>query len=61
MMLYSLGIMIFALRRRAKVSYFVSVGLMLIQVLACAVYLGERMVGLQVELMPLVSVMCVGL
>lgn len=60
MMLYSLGIVICALRRRTRVSHFVSVGLMLLQVIACAVYLGERMVGLQVELMPLVYVMCVG-
>lgn len=57
---YGLFITISAMRYRNRVSHFVSAGSLLLLLVACAVYVGERFVGLKVELMPLAYVVCLG-
>lgn len=60
MMLYGLWIVVGAMRRRDRVSHFVSVGSLALLLIACAVYMGERVVGLKIELMPIAYVICLG-
>lgn len=60
MMLYGLGIVGYALRQKKTVSHFVSVGSLCLLIFACCVYLGERWMGLEVELMPVVYVVGFG-
>lgn len=60
MMLLGFVIVFIATRRKNRVSHFIIAGSMALQVLACAVYLGERAVGLKIELMPLTYVVCLG-
>lgn len=56
MLLYGLGIVAYALRQKKTVSHFVSVGSLCILIFASSVYLGERLLGLDVELMPVAYV-----
>lgn len=60
MLLYGMGIVVYALRRKKRVSHFVSVGSLCLLILSSAVYLGERRLGLEVELMPVVYVVGFG-
>lgn len=60
MMCYGLGIVVYALRRKKTVSHFVSVGSLCLLILVSCVYLGERFLGLDVELMPVAYVIGFG-
>lgn len=60
MLLYGLGIVGWALRQKKTVSHFVSVGSLCLLVFSCSVYLGERLLELDVELMPVTYVVCFG-
>lgn len=60
MMLFGFVIVFIATRRKNRASHVVVAGSFILQVIACAVYLGERVVGLKVELMPLAYVICLG-
>ena len=56
------GLMIVAnaLRKKKHVSYFVSVGSLFLLILCSATFVGERMVGLKVELLPIAYTVCAG-
>ena len=56
------GLMIVAnaLRKKKHVSYFVSMGSLCLLILCSATFLGERMVGLKVELLPIAYTLCAG-
>lgn len=49
-----------ALRKKKQVSHFVSVGSLSLLLLCSATFVGERMVGLKVELLPLAYTICAG-
>ena len=49
-----------ALRKKKHVSYFVSVGSLCLLILCSATFVGERMVGLKVELLPIAYTVCAG-
>ena len=56
------GLLIVAnvLRKKKHVSYFVSVGSLCLLILCSATFVGERMVGLKVELLPIAYTVCAG-
>ena len=56
------GLLIVAnvLRKKKYVSYFVSVGSLCLLILCSATFVGERMVGLKVELLPIAYTVCAG-
>ena len=49
-----------ALRKKKHVSHFVSVGSLCLLILCSATFVGERMVGLKVELLPIAYTICAG-
>ena len=49
-----------ALRKKKQVSHFVSVGSLSLLLLCSSTFVGERMVGLKVELLPLAYTICAG-
>ena len=49
-----------ALRKKKHVSHFVSVGSLFLLILCSATFVGERMVGLKVELLPIAYTVCAG-
>ena len=49
-----------ALRKKKHVSHFVSVGSLCLLILCSATFVGERMVGLKVELLPIAYTVCAG-
>ncbi|MDO4515432.1 MAG: hypothetical protein Q4B72_15540, partial [Lachnospiraceae bacterium] len=49
-----------ALRKKKHVSHFVSVGSLFLLILCSATFVGERMVGLKVELLPIAYTLCAG-
>ena len=56
MLCYGMGIVVYTLQRKKTVSHFVSLGSLGLLTLTCFVYLGERLAGLDVELMPVAYV-----
>lgn len=57
---YGLGIVVHALRKKKHVSYFVSVGSLCLLILCSATFLGERLAGLKIELLPIAYTVCAG-
>ena len=57
---YGLGIVVNALRQKKHVSHFVSVGSLCLLILCSATFVGERLVGLKVELLPIAYTACAG-
>lgn len=49
-----------ALRKKKHVSYLVSVGSLCLLILSSATFVGERMIGLKVELLPIAYTVCAG-
>ena len=49
-----------ALRKKKHVSYFVSVGSLCLLILCSATFVGERIAGLKVELLPIAYTVCTG-
>ena len=57
---YGLGIVVNALRKKKHVSHFVSVGSLCLLILCGATFLGERLAGLKVELLPIAYTVSAG-
>ena len=57
---YGLGIVAHAMRRKKHVSHFVSVGSLCMLILCSGTFLGERLLGLKVELLPIAYTACAG-
>lgn len=57
---YGLGIVVNALRKKKHVSYFISLGSMFLLLFCAATFVGERMAGLKIELMPIAYTVCAG-
>ena len=55
-----LCIVVNALRKKKHVSHFVSVGSLFLLILCSVTFVGERMVGLKVELLPIAYTVCAG-
>ncbi|MGN0405139.1 MAG: HD domain-containing phosphohydrolase [Bariatricus sp.] len=49
-----------ALRKKKQVSYFVSMGSLCLLILCSATFVGERIVGLKIELLPIAYTVCAG-
>lgn len=60
MLCYGLGIVTYTLQRKKTVSHFVSLGSLCLLMFSCFVYLGERLLRLDVELMPMTYVVGFG-